>query len=84
LSPTADQATLAEHGLRLTRHGRFWLLLDPDDAPLMIGEHGCCAPARREAIAEGLSRIARGDDPADHSGRPDRDHAMNTDGPAQR
>lgn len=45
------------HG-RTSRRLHGWMLLDPDGAQLMIGEHGGVAPTKDEAIAEGLRRIA--------------------------
>jgi hypothetical protein len=42
-------------------HSRGWTLQDADSAYLMIGDYGCIAPTRAEAIAEGRARAARGD-----------------------
>jgi hypothetical protein len=64
--PITNLPSLAEYGLIVERWGGYgWTLRethDPDitDAYVMIGDHGCCAPTRREALMEAYARIANG------------------------
>ena len=69
----ADEKNVSEAGYLIARiegaawrnpatgrlcHLRGWTLQGPDGHYLFIGEHGCIAPTKREAIEEALARIA--------------------------
>jgi hypothetical protein len=63
----ADIAAVQAEGYRVMREpdvfgtpvGPGWVLVDPDGAYLLIGDHGHVAPTKWEAVAEGLSRVAQ-------------------------
>lgn len=67
-----DLARLREHGYKVEHYtgtGGGWMLVDPDGDNLMIGNHGCVAPTKWEAVAEGLRRIAQ-DERIEQGGQP--------------
>lgn len=60
-SETRDLVRIRDAGFEVefvaTRCGPGWVLLDPDGSPLMIGDHGCVAPRKMDAVAEGMKRV---------------------------
>lgn len=60
LSLAVVLADVEAAGYRIFKDATGWHLLDPDGAQLLIGDHGCAAPRKRDAIMEGARRVLVG------------------------